>query len=250
MMAASDVSKAGQAGTHQQSGLVSHNVAGGTLVICELLKHFKPLVLCLQEVKISTKELNTIVNRLNYKGQCNIDPEFPNQCGTAIVWRSDLCVSGDTRVIVSRRVQSLTLGTAATSKEEQCTVINVYAPTGTAGKKEWEDIFAGPLSRELRNLGPKYILMGDWNSVISVQDVENNFAAKRSPATAQLVETFALTDAYRHKFPMVRSYTFYRASVTRSRLDRGYLSPALVHSLLTVSHKPILSDHAALVYPP
>ena len=47
---ASNTSQAGQAGSHHQSGLVSLNVGGGTLVISEILRRFKPLVLCLQGV--------------------------------------------------------------------------------------------------------------------------------------------------------------------------------------------------------
>ena len=56
---ASNTSQAGQAGSHPQSGLISLNVGGGTLVISEILRRFKPLVLCLQEVNIMTKELNS-----------------------------------------------------------------------------------------------------------------------------------------------------------------------------------------------
>ena len=85
MIMASNTPLAGQAGSHHQSGLISLNVGGGTLVISEILRRFKPLVLCLQEVNIMTKELNSIVRRLNYQGESNIDPEFPNQRGTAII---------------------------------------------------------------------------------------------------------------------------------------------------------------------
>ena len=133
-MMASNTSQAGQAGSHHQSGLVSLNVGGGTLVICEILRRFKPPVLCLQEVNISTKELNSIVKRLSYQGESNIDPEFPTKRGTAIVWRSDLPAAPS--VIVPRRVQSLRLGAAGTPREERLTVINMYAPTGSEGKAE------------------------------------------------------------------------------------------------------------------
>ena len=244
-MMASNMSQAGQVWGHHQPGLVSLNVGGGTLVICEILRRFKPPVLCLQEVNISTKELNSIVKRLNYQGESNIDPEFPTKQGTAIIWRNDQPAAPG--VIVPRCVQSLRLGAAGTPREEQLTVINIYAPTGSAGKVEREEIIAGPLSRALGGLGSKYIVVGDWNSVISVNDVETNYPAKKSPATERLVAQLGLTDAFRCKHPVARSYTFYRASVTRSRLDQGYLSPALVASLLHVSHEPSLGDHAALV---
>ena len=248
-MAASNTAGRGR-GRGQQvfaPSIISHNIAGGTLVICELINRFKPAVLALQEVTIKTKELNSIVSRLNYIGESNVDPEFPNQRGTALVWRKELVVVGFPRVVVTRRLQLVTLGQAG-GQGEALTVVNYYAPTGTAGRVEREELVSGPLTLTLRQLGAgsKFVVTADWNSVTQEMDVEKNFAAKRSEATSRLEQDFTLTDVYRKINPNTLSFTFYRQSVTRSRLDRGYLSPSLAPFLQGATHEPSLGDHAVL----
>ena len=188
-----------------------------------------------------------LVNRLNYVGESNIDVEFPNHRGTALVWRKDLPVAGPPRVVELRRLQVLTLGQEEGSGST-LTLINVYAATGTAGRQEREDMVSGPLTRTLRGLRgeSKYLVLGDWNSVTKERDVERDYVKKHSPSTARLEEDLNLTDAYRHYFPLTPAFTFYRPSVSRSRLDRGYVSPGLTPHLLAASHEPSLGDHAVL----
>ena len=194
--------------------IISHNIAGGTLVICELLKRFKPIVLLLQEVTISSKELNKLVNRLNYVGETNIDPEFPNQRGTAIVWRKCQQVVNPPRVVVPRRLQVLTLGRGGQGRG--LTIVNIYCPTGSAGKEEREALISGPLTTTLRGLGAgaNFIVCGDWNSVVSEIDVQKNFPNKKSESTARLVQYLGLQDVFRHFSPQALVFTFYRASVS------------------------------------
>ena len=136
--------------------------------------------------------------------------------------------------------------------ERNIVIINVYAPTGSTGKEEREELFKGSLTRIVRNCrgdGGRFILMGDWNCVTSESDVERNFALKRSVALANMESTFNLVDAYRSLHPQVTpaDFTFYRPSVSRSRLDRAYLSPTMQTDLVAMSHEPGLGDHAILV---
>jgi hypothetical protein len=127
-------------------------------------------------------------------------------------------------------------------------VINYYAPTGSAGKLEREELVSGPLALTLRGLGARsnFLVVGDWNSVTQERDVEMNSAKKRSEATRRLEQDFDLTDVYRHFYPLAASFTFYRASVTSSRLDRGYASPNMVPFLEATTREPSLGDHAVL----
>ena len=219
--------------------VLSHNIAGGTLYISELIRKFKPDILCLQEVKIDSKELNVIVNRLNYVGESNLCPANPHKPGTAVVWRAGLEVSNPaTKCVEPRRAQVLQMGRLA--------IVNVYAPSGTACRKEREELFAGELALTVRGLGPEVILVGDWNCVLSPRDVERDYRLKYSPALDTLVQDFSLSDAFSSLHPDKREFTFYRASVTRSRLDRLYLSPGLLPGLTAVQHEPGLSDHSVL----
>ena len=80
-------------------------------------------------------------------------------------------------------------------------------------------------------------------------DVEKNYDQKKSDALANLEETFNLDDAYRSLHPLASAadFTFYRPSVSRSRLDRAYLSPKVRSDLESMSHEPGLGDHAILV---
>ena len=93
------------------------------------------------------------------------------------------------------------------------------------------------------------MLMGDWNCVTKEVDVEKNYDQKKSDALANLEETFNLDDAYRSLHPLASAadFTFYRPSVSRSRLDRAYLSPKVRSELESMSHEPGLGDHAILV---
>ena len=224
--------------------VLSHNLAGGTLFISELLRRFKPDILCLQEVKIATKELNSIVNKSSYIGESNLCPVSPHKPGTAMVWKADLPVMDQVSSIVEeRRVQLLRMA------EGGVAIMNVYAPSGTATKSEREALFAGEMALALRGLGPRVevVLAGDWNCVLNARDVERNYRLKCSDSLAALVDTYKLTDVFSFLYPGRIEYTFQRASVTRSRLDRVYVSPGLVTSLKEVWHEPGLSDHAVLV---
>ena len=50
-----------------------------------MLTH-KPDIWLMQEVNISTEEMNTLVEKFGYKAKCNVQIENENSRGTAFVW--------------------------------------------------------------------------------------------------------------------------------------------------------------------
>ena len=227
----------------------SHNVGGSIrLKVNDLLNRFKPDVLSLQENVLKTNELKEMVKRQGYEAECNFDES--RKPGTAMIWKASLQVLAPPQPIEARTTQMLKVRDERV--EGSLIIINVYAPSGSAGKGAREELFKGALARCLRNCrgqGGKFMLMGDWNSVTKEYDVERNFELKRSEALTNLEMTFNLVDAYRCLHPQLSAadFTFYRPSVSKSRLDRAYLSPTARPDLVATSHEPGLGDHAILV---
>ena len=60
--------------------IMSANIAMSMLGLSDILKRDKPELLFLQEVNISTDNVNDIVSRLGYMADCNVDP----LCGKTI----------------------------------------------------------------------------------------------------------------------------------------------------------------------
>ena len=214
----------------------------------DLLDRFKPDVLSLQENVLKTNELKAIVKRQGYEAECNFDES--GKPGTAMIWKANLQVLAPPQPIEARTMQVLKIRDRGSSGN--LIIANVYAPSGSAGKGEREQLFKGALARTLRSSrgeGGRIMVMGDWNCVTKEVDVERNFEVKRSAALTNLETTFNLVDAYRclHPQSSAADYTFYRPSVSRSRLDRAYLSHTVRPDLVSTSHEPGLGDHAILV---
>ena len=239
----------GPGGSNPPFKAVSHNVGGSTrLKVNDLLNRFKPDVLSLQENVLKTNELKDMVRRQGYEAECNFDES--EKPGTAMIWKTNLQVLAPPQPIEARTVQVLKVRDRRTGGN--LVMVNVYAPSGSAGKGEREELFKGALARTLRRSkgeGGRIILMGDWNCVTKDDDVERNYEQKKSDALTNLETAFNLVDAYRRLHPQASAhdFTFYRPSVTRSRLDRAYLSPKVRPDLLATSHEPGLGDHAILV---
>ena len=204
-----------------------------------LLPVDRPDILFVQEVLLSTQELLLKVQPYGYNCESNIDALNPTKPGTAVIWRESVPITG-TRVIVECRIQSLTVG--ATS------FLNIYAPSGSARHREREELFATELFQELASAGQARLpwLAGDWNCLVEEHQTTNNYRGKRSAALSDILRNYRFTDVFSHLHPGVREYTFHRAGVAQSRLDRVYCPPGLETSLESVVHVPGLSDHSGV----
>ena len=57
--------------------IMSANIAMSMLGLSDILKRDKPELLFLQEVNISTDNVNDIVSKMGYMAECNVDPLHP-----------------------------------------------------------------------------------------------------------------------------------------------------------------------------
>ena len=63
----------------------------------------------------------------------------------------------------------------------------------------------------------------------------------------RIVKTFNYYDCFRYLHPIAREFTFQRGEhVAQSRLDRVYIPPHLLPSLVSARHKPGVSDHCQI----
>ena len=136
--------------------ILSFNLAGGTLFLHHLLPVERPDILLVQEVLLSSQDLLLKVNPYGYNCESNLNALNPTKPGTAVIWREGIPVA-ETRVIVEGRLQSVTVGAV--------TFFNVYAPSGSAGRREREQLSTSELFHELSTAGQAGLpwLAGDWN---------------------------------------------------------------------------------------
>ena len=218
--------------------LISKNIASSKRIelIIDILKTGKPHLLLLQEVTLSTVQLQTAVSHLNYNCESNIDVLHPSQPGTAVVWKIDLPVE-HVESLETCRLQSITIGNQA--------FLNIYAPSGSVNRRQRNLLFSRDMFPHLlalqTNLLP--VLAGDWNCILAEQDTTTNYRDKVSKDLDNLVKTFKYSDSFRALHPASIEFTFYRASCSPARLDRVYVPPHLLASLVSASHHPEVADH-------
>ena len=217
--------------------IISANIAMSIVSLPDILKRDVPDLLFLQEINISTDNVNNCVNKLGYSAECNIDTLHPTLPGTAILWKSNLEVS-EVNQLIERRAQSVKCAGEI--------FINVYAPSGSGNRRERWEFFNEMFTHILQAGGDKLpVLAGDWNAIVEKCDTTKNFESKFCKVLARLVNNMNYTDSFRQLHPGVREYTFHRgANIAQSRLDRVYLPPHLVQCLLAAKHQPGVSDHA------
>ena len=208
--------------------------------ICTLATINNADIILLQEVRGCSDELNSIMGKLGFECEVNVNKDNPSKPGTAIAWRRTLLIK-EVFTLLDCRLQVALLGKVA--------IINLYAPSGT-DKKHQRELFFSKDVFDVFNMFPRYsyILSGDFNCVLSPLDIENSvgFNQKSSPALQELIACKRMFDVFRHSFPRRREYTFFRPGRSSSRLDRFYLSPQISETF-NVSHIPSLSDHCAVL---
>jgi exonuclease III len=103
------------------------------------------------------------------------------------------------------------------------TLINVYAPSGTAKQVERESFFNNDLVFLLRNATDSLLLGGDFNCVLESSDGTSHCTYSRALAT--LVHGYALRDVWTQP-TAGRVYTHY-SKTGATRIDRFYATPNL-----------------------
>ena len=198
-------------------------------------------IIFLQEIRLTSEQINNFLDRLGFQAEVNIDQDHPSSPGTAIAWKKSLPVT-DVNPLVLCRVQVATLGS--------CMLLNTYAPSGSEKKHERNVLFGEHIFGALTlNHEAAWVIGGDFNCVLKSNDIEGGvgFNQKFCPSLRDLVRTANLTDVYRLKNPRASEFTFFRAGRAPSRLDRFYISIGLVAGVMDVSHVASLSDHCGVL---
>ena len=90
-------------------------------------------IIFLQEVRLSSEQIELLLGHMDYQAAVNIDIENPSKPGTAIVWRKSLPVTNISTLVLCR-LQVATLGNYM--------LLNAYAPSGS-DKKHERNVFFG-----------------------------------------------------------------------------------------------------------
>ena len=203
--------------------------------ILNVLKCHKPDIWLMQEVNVSTEELQSLIQSLNYSASCNILSENENSRGTAFVWKNTLNMK-NIFTVEECRVQ--------TAQLDSLNLINVYAPSGSDNKFARRELFGHTVMHAYRSFYPNLPLMGgDMNCILENKDAKFNANQKKCEALRMIVNNFNLKDAFRQFYPNKIEYTFHRSN-SASRLDRFYIPAFMIPNLKSVCHHPqSYSDH-------
>ena len=101
--------------------------------ICTLATINNVDIILLQEVRGCSDELNSIMGKLGFECEVNVNKENPSKPGTAIAWRRTLLIK-EVFTLLDCRLQVALLGKVA--------IINLYAPSGTDKKHQRELFFS------------------------------------------------------------------------------------------------------------
>ena len=197
-------------------------------------------IIFLQEVRLTSEQLELLVGKLGFKACANIDVENPSKPGTAILWKSSLPVT-DIFTLVLCRAQLAVLGPYM--------LLNIYAPSGSEKKFARTEFFGQDIFRGISlNPGAMWIFGGDFNCVLKSMDIEGGvgFNQKFCPALKDLVRSNGLCDVFSYKFPRKEEFTFFRPGRAPSRLDKFYISERLKIGVSNILHVASLSDHCGV----
>ena len=160
-------------------------------------------IIFLQEIRMTNEQILSKVSHLGYLVEVNVNEEDLSKPGTAIVWRSSVVI-GNFGVLVQNRCQFAFLGPHL--------LINVYAPSGSDKTRERNELFGVNMFQFMSlHASSLFICGGDFNSILSANDVENGqgFHQKFSHSLSDLVKANSLTDAFRHLNPAALEFTFF-----------------------------------------
>ena len=134
------------------------------------------------------------------------------------------------------------------------TFINIYAPTGSQGERERNNLFSHELL-PLINANKFPMLVGDWNCLTRKEDVDGGLdeteetSRRISEPLRVLLRDFGYLDAFLVRDSKRRGYTWHRRNRISSRLDRLYIHTSEIGTLVgQVEHFSHISDHDALTF--
>lgn len=183
---------------------------------------------------VMLQEVTEQIDINGFEAHSNIDH---TKRGTEILIKSHIKTSRIQRSIDSR-ILSIQI-------DDQVTICNVYAPSGSAQKAARERFFTDTIQYYINQGLGKLIIGGDFNAVINRKDA--NHTSNHSQSLKFLVQSLNLSDAWEIIHKTVVDYTFIRNG-SGARLDRFYVSEELKKDVVDVkSNSCCFSDHKAII---
>lgn len=174
-------------------------------------------------------------NFININGYTSIINIGTSGRGTAILVKESITLEN---------VEMLPSGRGIVAEYQQCTLVNIYAPSGNNNRKIREEFYSLDVPYLIRKLQPTLILAGDFNCVLEATDCTGN--TPKSKALEQLISNFKLIDVWKAK-RTTPGYTYQRAN-TESRIDRIYVSENFKPGISSVdTYNVPFSDHNAVI---
>jgi hypothetical protein len=172
---------------------------------------------------------------MNFNGYKAIMNIGTNERGTAIIHRDGIQLDN---------IRRLPSGRGVVANLDDVTIINIYAPSGTARKAEREEFYNTELIELLPVSPRKLILAGDFNCIID--DSESTDKRTHCRALGRLIQGLHLRDAW-DKTTNPQGYTHYTATGA-ARLDKIYLTAELYKNKQGIETKvTAFTDHLAVL---
>ena len=177
----------------------------------ELLKTIKPAVIFFQESQLQNNSFeNCPFINCNYQLLIN---NSPTGYGTGALINNSLKVDN---------VKALPGGRILYFEIQKTSFVNVYLPSGTAGKGDREHILSNSLPNLLLDSCKNGIIGGDWNCIDHPRDASHNASSKVSPLLQRLGRIKEWRDLFRVLHPHNKSYTHvYKRNMKDQGLTEG-----------------------------
>ena len=155
--------------------------------------------------------------------------------GKAIMARSDIILTHISRVPTGR---------AIAAEYKGLHIVNIYAPSGTAQRKEQEQFYNTELQQILQNRLGDIVIGGDFNCVTAPADMTGRYNASRT--LTEMICGLKLTNTWTQN-PNRPRYTHY-SPAGASRIDRIYVSSEVISRKTGIEILPAaFTDHNAVV---
>ncbi len=199
-----------------------------------LLREGRPDFVFLQEVNVPADRLQAAVGGLGYTVHLS-ECDRPRRVMAVLTNHLNVSVTN----IIPGLLQKVSY--------ENLVIFHVYSPSNSSHHEKtvfFQQI--ADLVTQAKNSMP--ILIGDFNCVIDVKDIENDQGAHRINAFLRdYIKNSLFSDTYRVLHPATVRFSWYRRGFAAARLDRAYVQPLLEARVRTARYIPTTSDHHAFV---